>query len=149
MSCVKITTYDKQIVPLLRRMTQLEQLTLSLNVHRRTTFIDGIHLDNEILSRMPHLYTFIFDIITHTVINNGNGKSLDDIRRTFVQDVDYLPNGEGRCHVHSLPFTMEYFQYINNTFPGGIFISVRTLLVFDYIRPFEHDFFKRISCSFP
>jgi len=148
-----MSTYDNQIVPLLRQMSQLEQLTLSLGVFERTTFIDGTHLNNEILSQMSHLHGFIFDIVTHFVFSNEERKSINDIRSTFVQDVDcyidYLPNGRGRCHVYSLPFTRGYFQNINNNFPGGIFMSVRTLSVIDHKCPFEHGFFKRISRSFP
>jgi len=34
-------------------------------------------------------------------------------------------------------------------FPGGLFMSVRFLLVFDMCSPFEHDFFARISQAFP
>jgi hypothetical protein len=150
---INMSTYDNQIVPLLRQMSQLEQLTLSLGVFQRTTFIDGTHLNNEILSQMSHLHGFIFDIVTHIVITNEDRKSINDIRSTFIQDVDcyidYLPNGQGRCHVYSLPFARGYFQNINNNFPGGIFMSVRTLSVSDYTCPFEHDFFKRISRSFP
>lgn len=153
MSCSKIITYDDQIVPLLRQMTQLEKLTLSLNVDQRRTFIEGTHLNKMILSQMSHLKTFIFDIVTHTVINDENLKTIDDIQSTFVQNVDgyidYYQNGTGRCHIYSCPFTMEYLHDITNNFPGGIFMNVRTLFIFDGIRPFEHDFFKRISHSFP
>lgn len=153
MSRARISTYDEQIVPLLRQMTQLETLTLSLNVHKRTTFIDGTHLNNEILSQMPHLHTFIFDIVTHIEITNGEQQSIDDIQRTFVQDIggyiDYIPHEVGRCHVYSLLFTMKYLHTITNNFPGGMFMSVCSLSVIDPIHSFEHDFFKRLSRSFP
>ncbi|CAF3664120.1 unnamed protein product [Rotaria sp. Silwood1] len=154
MSRSEIFTYDNQIVPLLRQMTQLEKLTLSLNVYQRTTFIEGTHLNKEILSHMSHLNTFIFDIVTHIVINDDvNQKTIVNIQSTFVQDIDgyidYYPNTKHRCHIYSLPFTIEYLHHITNNFPGGIFISVRTLSIFDDILPFEHEFFKRISHSFP
>lgn len=153
MSRVSIRTYDTQIVPLLRRMTQLEKLTLSLNVCYRSTFIEGTHLNDEVLSQMSRLHTFIFDIVTYCVNNNADQKSPDDIRRTFIQDmdcyVDYFLNGHSRCHIYSLPFTMEYLHSINNSFPGGIFMNVLTLSIFDSVHPFEHDFFERISHSFP
>jgi hypothetical protein len=153
MSRSKIITYDAQIVPLLRQMTQLEELTLSLNVYERRAFIEGTHLKMNILSQMSHLKTFIFDIVTHTHINDENLKTIDDIQSTFVQNVDgyidYQPNGNSRCHIYSLPFTMEYLHDITNNFPGGIFTNVRTLSIFDKIHPFEHDFFNRISHSFP
>ncbi|CAF3912460.1 unnamed protein product [Rotaria sp. Silwood1] len=102
---------------------------------------------------MSNLHTFLFDIVTHIININEASKSSDDIRRTFVQHVDcYIdcsPNKEGRCHIYSLPFTMKYMHAVTNNFPGGIFRTVRTSSLFDDIRPFEYDFFKRISHSFP
>lgn len=55
-------------MPLLRRMTHLEKLALSLRVGERDSFIDGTYLDSYILSQMPHLHTFHFYI----VISNMN-----------------------------------------------------------------------------
>ncbi|CAF5084106.1 unnamed protein product, partial [Rotaria sp. Silwood1] len=49
-------------------MSKLEKLTVSLIVYRRISFIDGNHLVNDILSNMSHLHTFIFNIITDSVI---------------------------------------------------------------------------------
>ena len=46
----------------------------------------------------------------------------------------------------SIPF--ELCVYVNNFFQGGIFNTVRWLLITDR-RPFEHSFFKSISQSFP
>ncbi|CAF3314482.1 unnamed protein product [Rotaria socialis] len=41
--------YDTRVVPLLRHMSQLEKLTLSLVVKDRNSFIDGTQLHNDIL----------------------------------------------------------------------------------------------------
>ncbi|CAF4771781.1 unnamed protein product, partial [Rotaria sp. Silwood2] len=57
--------YDSQIVPLLRRMSNLEQLTLLLVVIRiNLTDIDDIHLYDEILIHIPRLNKRIFSITT-------------------------------------------------------------------------------------
>jgi hypothetical protein len=74
------------VMPLLRRMTYLEKLTLSLRVGNKDSFIDGTYLNNYMLSYMPHLHTFHFDIVTEYVrINEQQPKPTpDDIRRTFI-----------------------------------------------------------------
>ncbi len=43
----------------------------------------------------------------------------------------------------------ERMDIYTRNFPGGLFMSVRFLLVFDVWYPFEHDFFARISRAFP
>jgi hypothetical protein len=137
-------------------MSASEKLTISLWIENRTTFIDGIHLNNEIRSRMPYLSIFIFNILTHYVQFSEYYRPLaDDIRRTFIQGtsvdcyVDYNSRGQGRCHVYSLPLPIIFFHGITNNFPGGQFIHVRILYVIDTLRPFEHEFFERITRSFP
>jgi hypothetical protein len=148
--------YDNRVLPLLHRMSALEKLTISLCTENRTTFIDGIHLNNEIRSRMSNLSTFIFNILTFNVnFSEDNRPSTDDIRRTFIQEtsfdcyVDYNRRGLGRCHIYSLPLPLTYLQAITNKFPGGQFIHVRIVTLFDTMRPFEYEFFERISRSFP
>lgn len=139
-------------------MSHLEKLTLSLRVHDRDSFIDGTYLDNYILSKMSHLHTFIFDIVTeHVKINGQHKPSVDDIRCTFTQrgfQVDcYIDYGNffntDRCHVYSLPFNMERMLYITHSFPGGMFMNIRILHMRDCYHSFEHDFFAKISRSFP
>jgi len=144
-------------VPVLRRMSNIEKLTLSFRISRRTSFIDGIYLTNEVLSYMSYLHTFMFDIVSDdTIINQHFKPSVDDIRRTFIQNghhidcyIDYYTKEIGRCHVYSLPFTMERIHYITSRFPGGTFINVRVLRVCDIVRSFEYTFFAKISRSFP
>ena len=153
---MRTNAYDSHIVPLLHRMCALEKLTISLSVKDRTSFIDGVHLRNEIENQMPHLSTFIFNIFTHNVLfSETNRPSSDDIRGTFIQGtsgdcyVDYHLNGLGRCHIYSIPLPLTDFHGITNNFPGGQFSHVRVLYVTDTVRPFEHEFFQRISRSFP
>ncbi|CAF5161196.1 unnamed protein product, partial [Rotaria magnacalcarata] len=96
-------------------MSQLEKLTLSLYVDGRTSFIDGTHLNNDIISKMPYLHRFNFDIVTEIVIiNNEYLPTSDDVRRPLIEKgynvdcyVDYLGTERGRCHIYSVSSTME------------------------------------------
>jgi hypothetical protein len=74
--------YDQLVLPLLRRMTHLEKLSLYLRIGFRDTFIDGKNLSNEILVYMPQLNEFIFYISTESVINSTHPKS-PDIQQTL------------------------------------------------------------------
>jgi hypothetical protein len=138
-------------------MLHLEKLTLSLRVRDRTSFINGTHLDYYILSKMVHLHTFIFDIVTECVMIYAQPElSPDDIRRTFIEKghhvdcyIDYHYRNIGRCHVYSLPFNMERIRHITHSFPGGMFMNVRVLRMCDDYHSFEHGFFAQISRSFP
>lgn len=135
----------------------MENLSLSFRVRRRTSFIDGIYLNNEVLSYMSHLHTFMCDIVCDdTFINQHIRPSPDNIRRTFIQNghhvdcyIDHYSDEIGRCHVYSLPFTMDCIHYITSRFPGGMFLNVRVLRVRDINRSFEHAFFVKIARSFP
>jgi len=143
------------ILPLFRRMLNLEELTLSITVQERT-FIDGTSLYNEILVYMPRLNIFNFWICTDNMIHNSfHYLSKDDIQQTFTniifQQVECIVNHFyhiSQCHVFSLPFMFNVFDCIGNTFPTIIFNYVRILRVRDNV-PFEHEFFIRIAWSFP
>jgi hypothetical protein len=66
-------------------MSNMEKLTLSLRVSHRTSFLDGIYLNDAIISHLTHLHTFIFEFITEYVRFHTQVKpSPDDIRRTFI-----------------------------------------------------------------
>ncbi|CAF3380291.1 unnamed protein product [Rotaria sp. Silwood2] len=151
--------YDNQVVPLLRRMLNLEELTLFLSVIRtNSTYIDGNQLHDEILNYMPQLNKFIFSIHTH-IINNRieiNLPSNDDIRNSFIkrgfQSIgtcadDKLINNIGNCYIYSLPYQFHDFLYMGSCFQGGKFDKVRLLLMYDK-RPFEQKLFKIISQDF-
>ena len=102
------------ILPLLRRMPNMEKLTLILFVENRPNFIDGAHLSNEILSYMPRMTRFMFLITTiDDLVDINYWLKNDDIEDTFIIDdgepyiycrIDYFTNGIGRCRISSLPF---------------------------------------------
>ena len=72
--------YDEQIVPLLRRMSDLEDLTLFLPIRRQdSTFMDGNQLYNDVLSSMTRLQKFSFSIQTQ-LINQDIGMFLSTSR---------------------------------------------------------------------
>jgi hypothetical protein len=50
--------------------------------------------------------------------------------------------------VYLSPYTLTHYKNVTNHFPGGLFNNVQEIQLFDE-RPFEHDFFIRISQSFP
>jgi hypothetical protein len=149
--------YDDHVLPLLHQMSQLEKLTLSLHVRRRSSFIDGKNLINDFISKMSHLRTFIFNILSQNVIINQElSPTSDDVERELIErgyyvnsytDNNFLSKGE--CHIYSLPFTMNHMKIHSSNFSGGLFLTVRKLYMQNFLRPFEHDFFARISQAFP
>ncbi|CAF1147435.1 unnamed protein product [Rotaria sp. Silwood1] len=152
--------YDDQIIPLLRRMINLKELTLFLLVLKNDSiYIDGIQLHDQILIYMPQLNKFTFSI--NTVIVNEDIKidrpSNEDIQHSFIgkgygQVGSYVhyrqERNVGTSHVYSLPYQFEYFFHLNNSFQGDIFDTVQCLAMTDG-RPFEHNLFKLISQCFP
>ncbi|CAF4472397.1 unnamed protein product, partial [Rotaria sp. Silwood2] len=148
--------YDSKILPLLRRMSNLEELTLYITIQNRIKFIDGIQINNQILIHMPRLYKFIFyissDIQLHHLVPY---LSSDDIQQTFTnigyQQVACILScycNRVRCHVFSLPFVFDSLRYIGNVFPSIVFSHVTNLGVYDVV-PFKHEFFLRIAQFFP
>ncbi|CAF4491364.1 unnamed protein product [Rotaria socialis] len=156
--------YDDLVVPLLRRMTYLEKLTLCLRIQKVGRFVSGAslsiddaHLHNEILVHMPQLHTFKFYISTETNAIYSNLRfSNDDIQQTFINMkygqtaciMDYYGACGTLCHVYSLPFTFTHLHKITTHFPFIVFDTVTNLFVYD-IFPFEHEFFMRINQTFP
>ncbi|CAF0985281.1 unnamed protein product [Adineta steineri] len=83
--------------------------------------------------------------------------SLEDIQYSFEYFPDiqisscinyFSEEGKGHCHIYSYPFTIRIYPNIANNFPGGLFTCVSEISLFDE-HPFEHEFFVRISRSFP
>ncbi|CAF1368374.1 unnamed protein product [Rotaria sordida] len=159
LSCDYITEgYDQLILPLLHRMSNLEQLDLSLLVWTTNTFIDGYNLKLNIINHMPLLNKFTFNIHSSTSFYNQiNLPSNEYIQETFknfknkqiISSVDYFQeNKDSQCHIYSHPYKLKYYDNVTNNFPGGMFKSVRRVSLFDE-RPFEHEFFLRIAQSFP
>ncbi|CAF3252863.1 unnamed protein product [Rotaria socialis] len=148
--------YDSKIVPLLRRMFNLEELTLNIIIENRTRFIDGTHLKNEVFARMPWLYKFTFHISTETKLQHlVHGLSSDDIQQTFsnigYKQVACIINHcytNADCHVFSLPPVFDTLHSIGNTFPSIVFSYVTFLLVHDDV-PFKHEFFLQVAKFFP
>ncbi|CAF4336987.1 unnamed protein product, partial [Adineta steineri] len=82
-----IHDYDKYIIPLLRRMINLEELILFLSVIRiDSTLIDGIELYDQVLVHMLHLNKFVFSINTAVFIvkNEIDVPSNQDIQDSFI-----------------------------------------------------------------
>ena len=50
--------YETEFLPLLRRMSNLEELTLNIWIRGLTSFIDGPQIKNDILVRLPRLSKF-------------------------------------------------------------------------------------------
>jgi hypothetical protein len=122
------------------------------------TFIDGNYLKRNIIYRMQRLNQFTFYISSFMCIRNEMKlRSTEDIQGTFIDFpnneiisyVDYFPEAkQSRCHIYSYPHLMPYYDIIRSNFPGGLFIYVRVVSLFDE-HPFEHEFFLRIQKSFP
>ncbi|CAM4833083.1 unnamed protein product [Rotaria magnacalcarata] len=149
--------HDNLVVPLLRRMSHLEERTLHVCILNRPTFVNGIHLHKEILIYMPRLDKLTFYINTTNEINDSIHRLCnDDIQRTFsytnhrsvISIVDYFGTYKAACHVFSLPFPFHRLQWITNNFPPIIFSSVTDLKLSDTV-PFKPEFFIRIARSFP
>ncbi|CAF2970525.1 unnamed protein product [Rotaria sp. Silwood2] len=149
--------YNTFLIPLLHRMSNLEELSLYF-VNHDTPIIDGNNLEMNIMNYMRKLKEFKFNIRSVTPFNNQvNLPSNDDIKNTFknfknnqiISSIDYFPKAnEFHCHIYSYPYTLMYYDNISNNFRGGLFKCVRKISLFDE-RPFEHEFFLRLSQSFP
>ncbi|CAF1219733.1 unnamed protein product [Rotaria sordida] len=154
----KIFYYDDVIIPLLHRMSNLEQLNLYLDCSCEETFIDGNDLKTNILNHILQLKSFAFNIRSSIhYINQIDLPSNQYIQHTFkefkykkiISSVDYFPDSKiGECYICSYPFTMTRYERITNNFSGELFKSVCEVELFDE-RSFEHEFFLRIQKSFP
>jgi hypothetical protein len=152
--------YPDEIIPLLRRMINLNELTLFLSLIKcHWTTIDGIQLHDQIIIYMPQLNKFTFSI--NTFIRNDDINiglpSNEAVQRSFIwkgygQVGSYIhvrsERNIGMFHVFSLPYQFEYFLHLNNSFQGDMFDRVQCLIITDG-RPFEHDLFELISQCFP
>lgn len=163
--------YDEMILPLLRRMINLEELTLYLSIIRfHLKYVDGIQLHDDILRHMPRLNKFVFNIDTAVVKYASEFilPSHEDIQRGFLER-GFVPIGShvelflkekgdafghspskfySRCQIFSLPYQFPLFSFLSNSFQSRTFDKVRTVVMMD-IRPFEHEFFQLIAQSFP
>ncbi|CAM4949990.1 unnamed protein product [Rotaria socialis] len=139
---------DESILPLIYRMSNLEELGLSFTTAVKETFVDGNDLKQNILNHMSQLKHFTFDIRSVMCINNEmNLPSKEDIQRTFddfpyaniISCMDYfLEHKEGLCHIYSYPFLMRRFEDVTSNFPGGLYPYVRVVSLYDE-HPCEHE----------
>ena len=152
--------YDDQVVPLLRRMLNLKELTLFLSVFRiDSTYIDGKQLYDDFLSQMIQLKQFNFSIHTHIISNNISIdlQSNNDIQNSFIKRGyrhvsssadDKLTHYRAGCHVYSLPYQFDGYFFMTSSFQGGKFDKVEGLIMLDRCS-FDHELFKIISRDFP
>jgi hypothetical protein len=139
-------------------MSNLEKLDLCLVVHNRKTFIDGNDFKINIINHLPRLNKFVFNIRSSTYFSGEtNLPSNEDIQNIFIDFKDqqiiycadyFSKEKRAQCHIYSYPYKLKHYHDITNNFPGGIHECVRSVSLFDE-RPFEHEFFLRISQSFP
>ncbi|CAF1083417.1 unnamed protein product [Adineta steineri] len=148
-----IFLYDDLIIPLLQRMINLEELILYLSIIRNNkNYIDGNQLYDDILVFMPRLNKFIFNIYTNVDKSNVGTvfSSNEDIQHSFRRKEyglisSYVENYttenirnchiyslpyefKSRCHIYSLPYQFKNLLLLNNSFQGGMFDNVRSLL---------------------
>ncbi|CAF1244453.1 unnamed protein product [Adineta steineri] len=154
-----VNHYDDLIVPLLRRLINLEELKLYLLVNRSySSYIDGIQLYDQFLIYMTQLKNFAFNITSeiHDKDIKIELQSNEEIQHSFIgrgysQVVSYINSNpfalDGVCYIYSLPYDFEYFK-IDNTFQGGTFYKVRKLTMVERT-PFEDRLFQIISQDFP
>ncbi|CAF1619032.1 unnamed protein product, partial [Rotaria sordida] len=149
--------YDGEILPLLRRMSNIEVLNLNLIIGRPARFIDGKNIYDEILIHIPRLHTFNFCFLIFARLDHSaHHLYKDDILQTFTNIIDqqvecmikYRRHGDLKYHLFSLPFMFDDLHSIDNGFPNIIFNHVIRLVVDDSIA-FEHEFFMRIASCFP
>ncbi|CAF2748567.1 unnamed protein product [Rotaria sp. Silwood2] len=149
--------YDNLVVPLLRRMSNLEELSLYIHIFCGSLFISGTHLHNEILIYMPQLHTFTFCITSENYfIDPPIRISNLDIERTFTNIkcgqvacmVDYFETDKTICRVFSLPFKFHCLKQISNNIPNLVFNSVTHLELWDE-NAFKYEFFIRLQRGFP
>jgi hypothetical protein len=98
-------------------------------------------------------FTFSIQTLVYRCKTNINLLSNEDIQRSFIgrgyQQVGSYINInssmiEAKCHIYSLPYRFEYLPDVNNSFPGGMFHTVRRLTMND-----EHQFFQLTSQDLP
>ena len=101
--------YDELIVPLLHRMINLEKLDLSSVGLVTKSFIDGNNLKQNIISHIPLLKKFTFNIRSIWYYSPMNIPSNQDIQQTFkdfkdvqiISCVDYFEKRKySQCLVH-------------------------------------------------
>ncbi|CAM2701658.1 unnamed protein product [Rotaria socialis] len=158
LTCYRSTKgYTNLVIPLLRRMSNLEELNLYIHILRGHTFVSGVDLHNEILIHMSRLHTFTFYLASETIITDPTIRiSESNIQKTFENGkyqqvicmVDYSDSNTLICRAFMLPFNFHRLEHISYNIPNIIFNSVTYLKVCD-ATPFKHEFFVRLAKAFP
>ncbi|CAF1086563.1 unnamed protein product [Rotaria sordida] len=158
-----ILSYEEHVLPLLQHLSSVEHLTLllAITVIGSDHFIDGYHLQRNIVSYMPHLRQFDFHI--RSILQDAPYIEVDIIRQSFIEQqqqqqsidctLDYFENQYGQCQIYSLPFIGNRLDFISNRFPlfdvKNTFINVTILLLFDDVKSFENAFFECVTRALP
>lgn len=139
-------------------MLNLEHLFLYIVASQKKGFINGNNLKRNVVTYLPRLKRFSFNIrsITRewnqidTSSNEAMQKTFKDFKdQQIVSCVNIFPEEEkAHCHVYSRPYTIRCYDDIANNFQGGLFPTVRDVSLYDEL-PFEHEFFLQITHSFP
>ncbi|CAF1021375.1 unnamed protein product [Adineta steineri] len=138
-----------------------EQFALGYLISRNTV-IDGTFIQHDILDYMPQLHSFTFCICTYVkAVDLSYKLSSEDIQQTLTNTkqqqvtsiVNYIQywfdsSWMAACSIFSLPFQFDYLKHLGNKFPNIVFSYV-TFLFLEDTNPFQHEFFVRISRSFP
>ncbi|CAF3537285.1 unnamed protein product [Rotaria socialis] len=149
--------YANLVIPLLRRMSNLEELNLYIHILYGPIFVSGADLHNEILIHMSQLHKFTFYIASETIITDSTIRiSESNIEKTFengkyqqvIRMVDYFDSNTLICRAFTLPFNFHRLEHIGNNIPNIIFNSVTYLKLCD-ANPFKHEFFVRLAKAFP
>jgi len=149
--------YDSEIVPLIRRMCNLEKLTLYLCMRNRNKYVDGIQLQNDILIYLEQLRTFVFYISSEISSEHHVSTLLsDDIKRTFTDVkygevacfIDHCISGLNIYHIFSIPFAFDSLEHLRNNLPNIVFNNVTSLSIIGSI-PFKYEYFLRLAKTFP
>jgi hypothetical protein len=139
-------------------MLYLEKLDLLLIIDRDKALVNGIELKKNIINHMPRLNKFTFNIYSyHYLPIQIDLSSNEAIHHTFgyfynnevISCVDHFKEKQySQCLIYTYPYQFTFYNYLSNNFTGGLFKYVTIVSLYDE-RPFEHEFFLRISQSFP
>ena len=145
-------------MPLLQRMINLKELDLTIALANNDKCIDINILNKDIVTHMPQLNKFTFNIYSKIHHRNPNRLILyehsQQIFAYFYHNqvnicVDHFPENEyTQCHIYSYPYKLNFYKNITNHFPGGLFPSVTSVFLYDECA-FEYEFFRQIARSFP
>ncbi|CAF4785575.1 unnamed protein product [Rotaria sp. Silwood1] len=120
----EIDAYDNQVIPILRRMTYLEKLTLYICIHNRSTFVDGTNLHKDILIHMPRLHKFSFHIYTEIQFDDSvHHLSDNDIQQTFT---DIADNVDSRSYIEYLNLTSLSVNYVDDYYIEQFLLDTKT-----------------------